>query len=144
MQVLTSAWVAHIGVIEGGEPYVSPMSFVVDGDRIRFRTVEGRRLRGLRASPIVSVEVSDVDPTTGDWVSVVVRGTASECHDEEEMATTVAMLLDKYRAVIGSPLSTGGMQPVAGLSHVVEVSIDEVTGMTSGRGLGPRTRPGRL
>jgi hypothetical protein len=54
------------------------------------------------------------------------------------------MLLEKYAAVLGSPLGTGGLQPMASFPHVLEVSIDEITGMTSGRGFSFRTRPGRL
>jgi hypothetical protein len=56
----------------------------------------------------------------------------------------VQRLLNKYSESIGSPMGRSGLQPLAGLPHVVEVTIGEVTGMSSGRGLSPRTRPGRL
>ena len=41
-RLLEEEMVAHIGVIVDGEPYVTPMSFVVDGNRILFRTKPGQ------------------------------------------------------------------------------------------------------
>jgi hypothetical protein len=144
LAVLGSAPVAHIAVIESGEPYVTPMSYVVDGERVLFRTMAGRKLDGIRVNPVVCVEVSKYDNATGDWVSVIVRGTATVTEDDEIKTLTITKLLDKYREVVGSPLSTSGMQPMSGFPHVVVVSIDEISGMVSGRGWGHRTKPGRL
>lgn len=144
MAVLEAEAVAHIGVVTEGEPYVSPMSFVVNGDRIYFRTMVGRRLEAIRANPVVSIEVSRYDRATGDWVSVIVKGTATETDDYETRNMVVGKLMSKYREVVGSPLSRGGLHPLAGLPHVVEVAIDEISGMASGRGWRPATRPGHL
>jgi nitroimidazol reductase NimA-like FMN-containing flavoprotein (pyridoxamine 5'-phosphate oxidase superfamily) len=145
LEVLQSAPVAHLGMIEGGEPYVTPMSFVVSGDRILFRTMAGKKLDALRANPSVCVEVANYDEDTGDWVSVIVRGRATEVTDEALKNETVSLLFRKYDTVMGSPLSPGGgLQPLAGLPHVVEVTIDEISGVSSGRFFSVRTRPGRL
>ena len=143
-EFFSEALVAHIGVISEGRPYVTPMSFVVDGDRILFRTKPGKRFEGMTANPIVSIEASHFDTDTGDWVSVIVIGTATEVHDDETISKTVQLLLQKYEKMLGSPLSRGGLQPMASFPHVVSVSIDEITGMASGGGFGARTRPGRL
>jgi uncharacterized protein len=144
MEILTISHVAHIGVIADGEPYVTPMSYVVGEGRILFRTLPGKKLDAIRKSPRVSIEVSELDETTGDWVSVIAKGTAVETDDEALKSKVVEMLMDKYRAIIGSPLSTGGVPLLGGAPHVVVVSLDEVSGMSSGRGWDHRTRPGRL
>ncbi len=141
---LEEAPVAHIGVLSEGEPYVTPMSFVLDGERILFRTQPGKRFEAILTHPTVSIEVSTFDPDTGDWVSVIVVGEGTENTEPETSARTVELLLKKYEKAIGSPLSHGGLQPMAGFPHVVEIQITEVTGMSSGRGLSRRTRPGRL
>ena len=120
------------------------MSFVVDEDRILFRTKPGKRFEGMVSNPVVSIEASHFDNDTGDWVSVIVIGTATEVHDDETVSRTVQLLLQKYESVLGSPLSRGGLQPMASFPHVVSVSIDEITGMASGGGFGAKTRPGRL
>jgi nitroimidazol reductase NimA-like FMN-containing flavoprotein (pyridoxamine 5'-phosphate oxidase superfamily) len=144
LRLLAEALVAHIGVVEDGKPYVTPMSFVLDGRRLLFRTKPGKRFEAIGANPSVCVEVSSFDEETGDWVSVVITGTARELTDEATTSRTVELLFDKYESFLGSPLGHGGLQPMASFPHVIEVSIDEITGMSSGRGFGFRTRPGRL
>ncbi|HYJ25966.1 MAG TPA: pyridoxamine 5'-phosphate oxidase family protein [Acidimicrobiia bacterium] len=144
LEFLRDAMVAHLGVIDDGKPYVTPMSFVLDGRRLLFRTKPGKRFEAIEDNPRVCVEVSRFDDESGDWVSVVVNGTAIERTDEPTTSHAVEMLLEKYAAVLGSPLGTGGLQPMASFPHVVEVSIDEISGMSSGRGFSYRTRPGRL
>lgn len=145
MELLENSPVAHLGVIVDGVPYVTPMSYVMDGDRIRFRTMQGKKLEGIKSNPTVCIEVSRLDGVTGEWVSVVVIGAASEVIDEKAKAETTSLLFRKYREILGSPLSHGpGMRPLPGLPHVIEVTIEEMTGMSSGRGFSVRTKPGRL
>ncbi|MGB7860721.1 MAG: pyridoxamine 5'-phosphate oxidase family protein [Acidimicrobiia bacterium] len=139
-----AAPVAHIGVVHDGEPYVTPMSFVVDGNRILFRTKPGRRFAAIEQNPVVSVEVSSYDVSTGDWTSVIIKGIASETTDEATINLTVERLFAKYRDALGSPLSRGGLQPLASFPHVVVIDIEDITGMASSGGFGDRTRPGRL
>jgi nitroimidazol reductase NimA-like FMN-containing flavoprotein (pyridoxamine 5'-phosphate oxidase superfamily) len=144
VRFLNDAPVAHIGVISRGLPYVTPMSFVLDGDRILFRTKPGRRFEAILENPQVSIEASQFDNEGGDWLSVIASGTAAETTDQDTAALTVQLLLRKYEAAIGSPLTHGGLQPMSGFPHIVEVKITEITGMSSGRGFSARTRPGRL
>jgi nitroimidazol reductase NimA-like FMN-containing flavoprotein (pyridoxamine 5'-phosphate oxidase superfamily) len=144
LQFLEDAMVAHIGVIADGEPYVTPMSFVVDGDRLLFRTKPGRRLEAINANPLVCIEVSYFDEVTGDWISVVVKGKATERMDEPTMTRAIELLLKKYAAVLGSPLGHGGIQAMASFPHVIEVPLRNISGLTSGSGFSHRTRPGRL
>ncbi|MGH8947891.1 MAG: pyridoxamine 5'-phosphate oxidase family protein [Acidimicrobiia bacterium] len=144
LDLLEHEMVAHLGVIDHGKPYVTPMSFVLDGRRLLFRTKPGKRFEAIEANPMVCVEVSRIDEASGDWVSVVVEGKAVERTDDATTTRVVELLLEKYASVLGSPLGTGGLQPMASFPHVVEVTIDQMTGMTSGRGFSFRTRPGRL
>jgi len=142
--LLDGAPVAHLGLISEGDPYVTPMSFVLDGDRILFRTVAGKKLDALRANPKVCIEASQYDPESGEWASVIVYGTATDVTDSAAGTLTIELLFDKYSGALGNPLSRGALQPMTGLPHVFSVVIDEITGVTSGRGFNPRTRPGRL
>jgi len=141
---LEAAPVAHIGVVHDGEPYVTPMSFVLAGDDILFRTKPGRRFAAIEQNPVVSIEVSSYDPKNGDWTSVIVKGTARETDDDVTLSLTVEKFYEKYREILGSPLGTGGIQPLSTFPHVVAVEIEEISGMVSSGGFGMRTRPGRL
>ncbi|HUG32527.1 MAG TPA: pyridoxamine 5'-phosphate oxidase family protein [Acidimicrobiia bacterium] len=147
LEVLASEPVAHLGVVEDGSPYVTPMSFVVvENRRILFRTMAGRKLEGLRANPSVCVEVSRFDAETGDWVSVIVTGKARLVEEPDLRQEIVARLFDKYQHVMGSPLAgSTGLLPLGAEPYVIEVPIDSISGMSSGRGIGHlRTKPGRL
>lgn len=144
IRFLSEAMVAHLGLISDGKPYVTPMSFVVDDGRIIFRSQPGRKLQAITESPVVCIEACSFDESTGDWASVIVSGTAAENADPDVGERAVTLLLEKYAKQLGSPLGIGGLQPLASMPHVVEVVIDEVSGMTSGSGFAPRTRPGRL
>lgn len=144
-EFLERAPVAHLGMIDGDEPYVTPMSFVIAGDRIYFRTVAGRKLAALETNPAVCVEASSFDEETGDWMSVIATGTAAEADEATVGADVISRLFDKYQTVIGPPLSRGGgAGPVQGPPHILVVEIEEISGMASGRGWSRRTRPGRL
>jgi nitroimidazol reductase NimA-like FMN-containing flavoprotein (pyridoxamine 5'-phosphate oxidase superfamily) len=144
LAILADQPVAHLGILIDGAPYVTPMSYVFDGERILFRTMPGKKLDGIRANPAVCVETADFNPDTGAWVSVIVRGTARLVDDPDTRRDVVARLYEKYEKVMGSPLSGGsGLMPLSN-PYVVEVPIDEITGMSSGRGIRVRTKPGRL
>ncbi|HEU4319633.1 MAG TPA: pyridoxamine 5'-phosphate oxidase family protein [Acidimicrobiia bacterium] len=144
LALLDESKVAHLGVVSDGEPYVTPMSFVRDGETLLFRTVPGRKLEALRNHPSVCIEVSSFDDETGDWVSVIVTGTAAEVLDSATKQRAIDGLFRRYSSAIGDPLRPGGLQPLPRSSHVVGVTIEKITGLSSGRGFSPRTRPGRL
>lgn len=146
LQILIDEPVAHLGVISNGVPYVTPMSFVIADERVRFRTMAGRKLDAIRANPAVSIEASRYDEETGAWVSVIVEGKAHLADDDESRQETIALLFAKYENVIGSPLAGGGggLLPLGAHAHVIEVPIDRIAGMSSGRGIHVRTKPGRM
>lgn len=145
LAILEEVPVAHLAMIDDGEPYVTPMSFIVEDDFIYFRTMPGRKLDALMSNPRVCVEASVYDEDTGDWDSVIVRGTAETVDDQAVREKTVSSLFHKYEKVMGSPLSRPGRPQLdASRAQVVRVSIEDATGMTSGKGFAARTKPGRL
>lgn len=136
--------VGHLAVIDNGEPYVSPLSFVVAGDVLYFRTRPGRRLTALKANPRLCVEVSTVDDAAGMWSSVCVWGNAEILKDPSREADVVAMLLGKYADAAEPVLSFAKGPNLGHEASVVAVPIDAITGRVSGSELGTHIRPGRL
>ncbi len=139
--LLTSEAVAHVAT--AGDPYVTPISFVVLGDELYFRTVPGRRLDAIKQDPRVCVEASHVDEA-GNWESVLVFGAARLVDDPNREADVIAALLAKYHGASQGLFSLGGGRPFDPQPVAVAVPLTEVTGRSSGGGLSPRTRPGRL
>lgn len=145
VEFLKSQLVAHLGTVIDDRPYVTPMSFVIDDERMLFRTLAGAKLDAIQSNPNVCIEVSTYDSETGDWMSVIVNGEAHLLDDAAIRQSVVAHLYEKYRNVMGSPFSRGSdSMPLRGQPVVVEVPMTEVTGMSSGRGMTVRTKPGRI
>ena len=144
LEILDQAMVGHLGVISDGEPYVTPTSFVRDGDRIMFRTKLGRKLHALKEHPRVCFEVAHLDDDSGDWESVLVYGDAVEALDRETGELTIHLLYEKYRRWLGSPLDRGGLQPLPGWPQVIVIEIEGISGLSSHDGFSSRARPGRL
>jgi nitroimidazol reductase NimA-like FMN-containing flavoprotein (pyridoxamine 5'-phosphate oxidase superfamily) len=145
LRILEDGWVGHLGVIAEGEPYVTPISYIVLNGRVCFKTVAGRRTEAIRSSPRVCLETSQVDNSTGHWESVVVWGIASEITDDLEAQAVISALISKYQAVMGSPFSPGP-DDVGLLDRdvLMELPIETITGRSSGSFFHISTRPGRL
>ena len=141
--LLASEKVAHIATAAGGEPYVTPISFVIQGDELVFRTVPGRRLDAISVNPRVCIEASTTDEV-GNWKSVLVFGDAYFVADADREAEAVAALLEKYSDAAESLLSMAPARPFDPQPVLVAVPLADISGRSSGTGLNPRTRPGRL
>jgi nitroimidazol reductase NimA-like FMN-containing flavoprotein (pyridoxamine 5'-phosphate oxidase superfamily) len=140
-RILTDGRIAHIACTSQGEPYVTPMSFVmIEGD-FYFRTGPGRRVDGLRSAPRACIEVTIL--REGDaWESVVFWGTSRFIDDPTERSRVVEALLHKYHTDTVLGASTPSIVPTD--LPIVAVTPESVTGRASGGGLTSKTRPGRL
>ncbi|WP_225753914.1 pyridoxamine 5'-phosphate oxidase family protein [Actinotalea sp. Marseille-Q4924] len=94
-----------------GEVYLVPVNFVVDGDRVVFRTAEGSKLFGTTVNHGVAFEVDDV--VADHAVSVVVRGTAR--HLKGDAADRAEAL--PLRPWVGTDKT-----------QLVAISVEEITG----------------
>lgn len=140
-RILADGRVAHIAHTSDGQPYVTPMSYVmVDGD-FYFRTGTGRRVDAIRANPRSCVDVTILREGEA-WESVVFWGDARFIDDPDERSRVVAALLRKYHTetAMGSP--SPSMLPVE--HPIVAITPESITGRASGGGLTTKTRPGRL
>jgi nitroimidazol reductase NimA-like FMN-containing flavoprotein (pyridoxamine 5'-phosphate oxidase superfamily) len=141
---LTAQLLGHLAVIDGDEPYVSPISYIVADDTLYFRTRPGRRMAALELNPRLCVETSVVDDAAGMWESVCAWGNAEVVADPQLGATVVSMLLEKY-ADSSEPVLSYARGPNFGSeASIVAVPLDEVSGRVSGSELGTHIRPGRL
>jgi nitroimidazol reductase NimA-like FMN-containing flavoprotein (pyridoxamine 5'-phosphate oxidase superfamily) len=142
-QLLTEALFADLAVISGGGPYVTPISFVRNGDALFFRSGRGERVDALLADPAACLSVVSFDEDSGAWASVIVRGDVVFVEDEETLADVVSLLLAKYRSY--EP-ALGVALPELTSSAAVTFTLDlaGMSGRSSGSSLAPRTRPGRL
>lgn len=144
VDLLDSLPMGHLGVIDGEDVYVSPISYVLIGNRICFRTGSGRRTSAIRATPRVCFEVSQIDESSGSWESVILWGPAREIEDDTEARTVITALFDKYRPMLGSQFNVGPGSRMFEPAVLMEIVIESMSGRSSGSFFSLPMRPGRL
>lgn len=134
--ILDEGLVAHVGIAVDGHPYVIPMVYGRDGDRLLLHgSVASRLMRGLAAGLPVCVTVTLVDGLvlarsafhhSMNYRSVVVHGTARRIDDPDAAAAALERFVDH--------LLPGRSAEVRGPSRVevrqtavLEVPIDEAS-----------------
>lgn len=142
-EILTTERIAHVAVVDDEGPYVTPVSYVMLGGNLFFRTGAGRRLDAMNTDPRVCVEVSRVGED-GGWQSVVGFGQARTVTDDAIAQEVVRELFSKYRDRLGSPLSRGRALPLPETAVIMKVALKSISGRSSGSWLSIPTRPGRL
>lgn len=113
-QLLATVRVGRVALPDDPSPTVLPVDFVLDGDRVVFRTVEGAKLDAAQARGPASFQTDGVDPTHNAGWSVLVRGHLEEL---EDISPATQAALDALHPLVG------GDRP-----HVVALTIDEATG----------------
>ncbi len=102
--MLDAGWIAHVAFAIDGEPFVVPMVYARDGDRLLLHgSVASRAMRHADAGFPVSVAVTHVDGLvlarsafhhSVNYRSAVVRGVARRVTDPDELAAGFARLVD--------------------------------------------------
>ncbi len=86
--------------VDGGDgrPYVVPLSYGYDGDAIYAHSGLGRKIRFMRAQPLVSFEVDRAD-ASDRWRSVIADGVYEEILDQEERARALRIVYPEPQPV---------------------------------------------
>lgn len=78
LRLLRSQEVGRLGVVLGGFPAIFPVNYVVDEDRVVFRTDGGTKLDGVTRGGSVVFEVDHLDSASRSGWSVILHGRATE------------------------------------------------------------------
>src|SRR6202140_1739688 len=108
------AYVGRIGFVVEGRPVILPVNYLADDDSIVFCTEPGTKLSAIGGGAPVAFEVDDSRALYHAGWSVVVRGSAREVTDHDE--------LDELRR---GPLHSWATQST---EHWVRIDIEEITG----------------
>jgi nitroimidazol reductase NimA-like FMN-containing flavoprotein (pyridoxamine 5'-phosphate oxidase superfamily) len=87
--------VGRVGCHAGGETYVVPVLYVWDGECVYVQSIEGRKIRMMRANPRVVFEVDEYEPDSGSWRSVIVEGVYEEL-DGTRAEQALALLVQRF------------------------------------------------
>ena len=75
----------RLASVRDNEPYVVPIYFASESDRIYGFATMGQKIEWMRLNPLVCVEADEVQSPT-EWASVVVRGRYEEFPDTPDWA----------------------------------------------------------
>src|SRR5262249_31313398 len=91
-RLLQTAWVARLGCIVDGEPYVVPINCHLEGDYLYSHSLAGLKITGLRENPRACVQVDEIE---GDlrWRSAIAFGKYEEITKPKERADILNTLL---------------------------------------------------
>ena len=134
--VLDEGLVAHVGIQVDGQPYVIPMAYGRDGDRLLLHgSVASRLMRGLSGGLQVCVTVTLVDALvmarsafhhSMNYRSVVVLGEARRIDDPDEILAALDLLVDHI-----VPGRSGELRPHTAVevrqTMMLELPIDEAS-----------------
>ena len=123
--LLRSQVVGRIGCHADGETYVVPVIYAYDGDGFYAYSLEGRKIRMMRANPRVCFEVDEYDGR-GSWRSAIVQGTYEELEGagaERALALLSARFAERATTSEGERQRRGNGPAVA-----FRIRLDEVTG----------------
>lgn len=84
--------------IEGGDgrPYVVPLAYGYDGEAVYAHSGVGRKIRMMRAQPLVTVEVDEAE-ATDRWRSVIADGIFEELSDPAARERALAIIYPEPR-----------------------------------------------
>jgi hypothetical protein len=118
--LLRAQVVGRIGCHADGLTYVVPVIYAYDGEAFYVYTVEGRKVRMMRANPRVCFEVDEYE--AGSWRSAIVQGRYEEL-DEAGSERALALLAARF------PASGNSRRPRAeGMPVAFRILIEEITG----------------
>ena len=115
--ILDANVVGRIGCHADGCTYVVPIIYAREGESVYVATVEGRKVRMMRANPEVCFEVDEY-PGTGGWRSVIADGTYVE-QDEDGSRHALALLARRFGREPGT-----GRRPASGARATICFRID--------------------
>lgn len=94
----------HIGCSNKGKTYVVPVNYVYDGKYIFVQSVEGLKLKIMRANPRVCFEVECIQ-NNRNWKTVITQGIYQEIVHERERYDAMKLFVDKKMKLTTSPVS---------------------------------------
>ena len=77
VELVARVKVGRLACAHEGQPYITPMSFILDAGWLYSFSTLGQKVRWMRANPLVCVEADEV-VNRENWASVVVLGRYEE------------------------------------------------------------------
>jgi nitroimidazol reductase NimA-like FMN-containing flavoprotein (pyridoxamine 5'-phosphate oxidase superfamily) len=124
-ELLRAHVVGRIGCHANGLTYVVPVIYAYDGEGFYAYSVEGQKIRMMRANPRVCFEVDEYDGR-GSWRSAIVQGTYEEL-EGSDVERALALLTERF-AERAATSEAERRRRGNGAAVAFRIRLDEVTG----------------
>jgi nitroimidazol reductase NimA-like FMN-containing flavoprotein (pyridoxamine 5'-phosphate oxidase superfamily) len=124
------AGVARLGCIANGEPYVVPISCLLEGDCLYSHSLTGLKISALRENPRACVQVDEIESEL-NWSSAIAFGKYEEITKPDDRADVLNKLLKKFPML--TPVeSTIALDGLAQEVIVFRIRIERFTAVSEG------------
>jgi hypothetical protein len=141
-EILSNALAGRLGTCFNNIPYITPVNFVYDKDKIYFHNaLEGRKIENITFNPNICFEVDEVMSiipgrqrpcaSTTEYKSIIISGDIQIVTDVEEKTFALNKLIEKYTPQ--SPKLSSSSGATAGI-NVLMIGIKEITAKQSSVG----------
>jgi nitroimidazol reductase NimA-like FMN-containing flavoprotein (pyridoxamine 5'-phosphate oxidase superfamily) len=79
-QLLQRVGFGRLGCVNNHQPYVVPIYFALESERLFAFSTEGQKIKWMRENPLVCVQADEIK-SEHEWISVLVKGRFQELPD---------------------------------------------------------------
>ena len=139
INILKEAKIGRLGTCTNGEPYIVPLSFVYNDNKISFHCAkQGKKLSNIIKNPRVCFEVDMGELMQAEkpcdfsfkYQSVIAQGTAKISTELNKKFEILMLLTEKYASYKKSQMTKEIVSKYKNMA-VVEIEIDEISGKKS-------------
>jgi uncharacterized protein len=139
-EILSNALVGRLGTCLNNIPYITPVNFVYDKDKIYIHSaLEGRKIENIRSNPNICFEIDEVMSiipgkqrpcaSTTEYKSIIIFGDIKIVTDIEEKTLALNKLIEKYAPQ--SPRLSLSSGAIVRRTGVLAIEVKEITAKQS-------------
>lgn len=126
--LISAGKIGRLGCVDGGEPYVVPINYVVEAGSIYSHSLPGRKIDAMRMHPRVCLQVDQIADDF-HWRSAIAFGDFEEIRVPSDRGSILSKLLARFPSL--TPVESVMVQDAGAPASVVfRIRIDRITGMT--------------
>ncbi|HEX5966591.1 MAG TPA: pyridoxamine 5'-phosphate oxidase family protein [Pyrinomonadaceae bacterium] len=128
LKLFTTAKVARLGCIVNGEPYVVPITCLLQDNYLYSHSLHGLKIAALRENPSACVQVDEIDSALS-WRSAIAFGKYEEITNPDERSEFLNKLFKMFPML--TPVeSTIAIDGLAQAVIVFRIRIDRLTAVS--------------
>lgn len=127
--LLMDSSIGRLGCVDNDTPYVVPVSYILQDDKVYSHSLVGRKILAMRKHPRVCVQVDYIEDQY-HWRSALAFGIYEEVTDEQERKWAMRRLLSRFPQL--TPVESVPVHDGQSSVVVFRIRIEETSGVGEG------------